>query len=361
MFNRFDRYISKFFWAYFCVGMIVFLTIFLAVDALTMMVSYKDVGTPVLLRFYFNYLPELITKMIPVACLLGTILSLTILNKNNELIAMFSSGLSLTRISAPLLMWVLSICIVSYLIGDRVVPMLTKQKNYIFYNEIKKNPGLFSVVKTNRIWYRSRNAIFNIKTLNIQGTKAQGLTLYFFDDAWDLIQMMTAEEVDLSVGSKWELKNGSVTIFSGDSSFPLTSNFESKTIQMGEEAKDLQQSGQTSEMLTQRELSRFIEKNKEAGLETVRYEVDYHSKIGFSFAGLVMCILGIPFSVTRSRSGGVMLNIGICIGLVFGYWILYSSSITLGNHSHLPPIAAAWLPNILISALGFYLIKLKRL
>ncbi len=359
--SHFDRYISKLFWTYFFAGMVIFLTIFLTVDALSMMVSYREISTDILLRFYFNYLPELIIKMVPVACLLGTILAISIMNKNNELIALFSSGMSLIRIAAPLVTWVLFVCIVSYLIGDRLVPALTKQKNYIFYNEIKKTPGLFSVVKTNRIWYRSKNAIFNIKTLNVQGTKAQGLTLYFFDDSWDLLQMMTAAEVDILAGSKWILKGGSVTIFSGDSSFPLTSSFDTKSIQMSEEAADLQQSGQTSDMLTQKELAKFIEKNKEAGLETVRYEVDYHSKIGFSFAGLVMSILGIPFSVARSRSGGIMLNVGICIGLVFGYWILYSSSITLGNHGHLPPFAAAWLPNIFVGALGFYLIKLKRL
>lgn len=359
--NHFDRYISKFFWSYFFAGLVIFLTIFLAVDALSTMVGYREVSTDVMLRYYLNYLPELIIKMIPVACLLGTILSLTVLNKNNELVALFSSGMSLVRVTIPLLIWVMGICVVNYLIGDRLVPTLTKQKNYIFYNEIKKTPGLFSVVKTNRIWYRSKNAIFNIKTLNVQGTKAQGLTLYFFDDAWELMQMMTAEEVDMSVGSKWILKDGSVTVFSGESSFPLTSNFDTKSIQMSEDSADLQSSGQTSDMLTQKELSKFIEKNKEAGLETVRYEVDYHSKIGFSFAGLVMSLLGIPFSVSRSRSGGMMLNVGVCIGLVFGYWILYSSSITLGNHGHLPPFAAAWLPNVFVGALGFYLIQRKGL
>jgi len=358
--NRFDRYISQFFWTYFFAGLIVFLTIFLAVDALSTMVSYKDVTTDALFRFYLHYLPELILKMIPVSCLLGMILTLSVLNKNNELVALFSSGMSLQRVTAPLLMWVLVICILSFLVGDRIVPMMTKQKNYIFYNEIKKNPGLFSVVKTNRIWYRSKNAIFNIKTLNVEGTKAQGLTLYFFDEAWDLLQMMTASDVDMT-GPQWILKDGSVTVFSSDSSFPLTSNFKTKSIKMSEDAKDLQSSGQTSEMLTQKELSKFIEKNKDAGLETVRYEVDYHSKFGFSFAGLVMCLLGIPFSVGRARSGGVMMNVGICIGLVFGYWILYSSSLTLGNHGHLPAIAAVWLPNVLMAAFGFWLTKrLKR-
>jgi lipopolysaccharide export system permease protein len=130
---------------------------------------------------------------------------------------------------------------------------------------------------------------------------------------------------------------------------------------MGEDAKELQSTGQTSEMLNQAELLRFIERNKEAGLDTIRYEVDYHSKFSFAFAGLVMCLLGIPFSVGKARSGGSMMNIGIVILLVFAYWILFSSFITLGTHGHLNPILAAWAPNLLMATVAyFFMLRLKR-
>jgi lipopolysaccharide export system permease protein len=162
-------------------------------------------------------------------------------------------------------------------------------------------------------------------------------------------------------GSSWNLIDGSVTLFTGNSSFPLTSQFKTKKIAMGEDAKDIQSSGQTSEMLNQAELLQFIEHNKEAGLNTVRYEVDYHSKFSFAFAGLVMCLLGIPFSVGKARSGGSMVNFGIVIALVFGYWILFSSSLTLGTHGHLSPILAAWAPNLLMGGLAyFFMLRLKR-
>jgi lipopolysaccharide export system permease protein len=91
------------------------------------------------------------------------------------------------------------------------------------------------------------------------------------------------------------------------------------------------------------------------------YEVDYQSKYGFAFAGLVMCLLGIPFSVGRARSGGTMLNVGICLALVFAYYVFYSSGITLGQHGTVPPILAAWAPNIIMGTLGLVLLKrLKR-
>lgn len=358
--NRIDRYTSWLFWGYFLGGLLVFLTLFTAVDAMSTMVNYKNVAPSALLSYYIYSFPEIIQKLLPVACLLGTILTLSNLNKANELVALFASGMSLLRISTPILAWVVMISGLGYWAADRILPKAMKEKNYVFYYDIKKQPHRFSTIKTDKIWYRSKNSIFNIQTLNAKGDRAQGLTMYFFDPNWDLVQMMTARDVVIE-GEQWGLENGTVTIFSKESSFPLTSHFKKKNIVMAEDSKDLQSAGQTADMMSQKELEHFINKNKAAGLDTVAYEVDYHSKLSFAFAGLVMCLLGIPFSVGKARSGGTMLNVGICLALVFAYYVFYSSGITLGQHGTLPPVMAAWIPNIVMASLALVLLKrLKR-
>ncbi len=358
--NRIDRYTSWLFLGYFVGGLLVFVTIFTAVDAMSTLVSYKDIAMGSLFEYYSYMAPEIILKMLPIACLLGVILTLSSMNKANELVALFSSGMSLFRICIPMLLGVIVISFLGFLMGDRVMPTMTKKKNFVFYNDIKRKPNMYSIVKTDRIWYRSKNSIFNIKTLSPDGTKAEGLTLYFFSNDWDLLQMLTAKHVNM-VAQNWALQDGSVTVFSQDSSFPLTSEFKTKSIVMAEDSKDLQSAGQTSDTLSQSELKRFIDKNKEAGLDTLAYEVDYSAKYSFAFAGLVMCLLGIPFSVGRARSGGTMLNAGISLGLVFAYYILYSSGITLGQHGTLPPIVASWAPNVIMTALAIlFFVKSRR-
>jgi len=343
--NRIDRYISGLFWGYFLGALLVFATVFLAVDAMSTMVSYKGVSPEVWVRYYGFLLPEVMHRLLPVSCLLGTIMTLATLNRANELVALFASGMSLIRVTASVLIWVFLISLAGYAFSDQVLPTISKNKNFLFYSEIKKNPSLYQTVKTNKIWYRSKNAIFNIKTLSADGDRAAGLTLYFFNENWDLLQMITAAEVEMR-GAQWELSKGSVTVFTANSSFPMTSVFQKKNIVMSEDANDLKSTGQTSDMLSQSELSRFIGKNKEAGLDTLEYEVDYHSKFSFAFAGLVMCLLGIPFSVASARSGGLMVNVGIGLGLVFLYWIFYSSGLNLGKHGALIPVVSAWLPNL---------------
>lgn len=358
MLNRIDRYISGLFWGYFLGSLAVFVTIFVALDAMTTMVSYDKVAASVMLHYYFYFVPEVVYQMIPVATLMGTVFTLSTLNKSNELVALYSVGTSLFRIAMPVMVWVVFLSGLNLFLSDRVLPNFNKQKNYIFYHEIKRNPSMYSIVKNERIWYRAKDKIFNIKTLNEKNNRAQGLSLYYFNDAWDLIQMITAQEVELGE-DRWTLFKGSVTIFSEDSSFPQTSDFQSKVIPMDRDTKDITSSGNTSQTLSLSQLANFIKTNKEAGLDTVRYEVDYHSKFGFALAAFVMSLLGIPFSVTKARSGGVMMNVGICLGLVFLYWIFYSSALTLGNYRQIPPVVAAWTPNFMTACLAIYFIRKK--
>jgi lipopolysaccharide export system permease protein len=353
---RMDRYISGLFWIYFLGGLLIFVTIFTAIDALSTMVTYKDASPGALISYYGYSLPEIIYRMSAVSCLLATVFTISTLNKTNELVALYSMGASLVRITAPILVWVVVISIGIFFLSDRVMPGFAKQKNFVFYNEIKKNPSLYSMVRNQKIWYRSKDTIFNIKTLNESSKEAQGLTLYYFNQDWELIQMITAQTVQMA-GQQWNLINGSVTLMAEDSSFPLTSQFAKKTIVMTEDAKDLSSTANTSDVLSVAQLSEFIKRNKDAGLDTIAYEVDYHAKFGFAFGALVMTLVGIPFSVSRARSGGTMMNVGICLALVFVYWICYSSAITLGNHGQIPPLIAAWFPNIAMAALGLYFIR----
>lgn len=355
MIQRIDRYLLGLFWSAFLAGLLIIIVLFVATDVMSSLVKYKEAAAVSLISYYGYYIPEIIYKMLPVACVVGMVMTISSLNKGSELVALFASGLSLFRISRMIFISIALICTFTYFLGDQILPVFSRQKNFILYNELEKNPTKFQTVKTNKIWYRSKNSIFNIKTLNSEGSKAQGLTLYFFSDAWDLIQMLTADSVMMS-GSQWVLQNGTVTVFSKDSSFPLNDKFLEKTIVMSEDAQDLRSAGQTSDLLTQSELSRFISKNKDAGLDTIKYEVDYNSKFSFSLAGLVMSLLALPFCVGQARGGGLMKNVGVCMGLVVGYWIFYSVSQTLGLRNHLAPLVAAWLPNVTMTSLGVTLL-----
>ncbi|MGE0762205.1 MAG: LPS export ABC transporter permease LptG [Bdellovibrionales bacterium] len=358
--NLIDRYISRLFLTYFVVGLAVFVTLFLAVDAMNFAVRNSDAGAGPLIRYYLYYLPTVIYQMVPVACLMSTVFTVSALNKSNELVALYSVGMGLLRVSVPILVLVAVISVLAFGVNDQVFPRLAQRKNYVEYVEIKKRPGLYSTVNTNKIWYRSENVLFNIKTLDALASKAQGLTLYYFDAAWNLVQLITAKSVDIK-GTQWELHEGTVTLFVEDTSFPLTKSFPTKTVVMNEDVADIQTASNSSEVMSLNSLSKFIARNKEAGLDTLRYEVDYYAKFGFASAALVMSLLGLPFSVRRQRSGGHALSIGLCLALAFSYWTLYSSGVTMGQHGAIPPVLAALGPSVFMAGVAAWLLlRLKQ-
>lgn len=344
---------------YLIAGLVVFVTMFIAVDAISSAARF-DAPSSILIQYYLFKIPGVVQQMIPVACLLGTIFTLSTLSKTNELVALFSSGMSLARVSSPILVIVVLISVFAFWLGDRILPIVSQKEKYLYYVELKKQPGLYSTVKTDKIWYRSNNILFNIRTLQAEQNKAAGLTMYYFNGAWELIQLVNAQTVDLK-GEKWELHHGTVTLFDQELNIPMTQIFVNKTITMGEDAADLQSTSQSTSILSLRELGQFIKRNKEAGLDTRWYEVDYQSKFSFAFAAFVMSFIGIPFSVGRQRGGGMSVNAGICIGLAFLYYAFYNSGIILGRHGYLPPVLAAWVPNLLILGLSaFLIVRLKK-
>lgn len=355
MLSIIDRYIAKQFIGYFFAGLVVFISIFLAADFTSSMVRF-DVGLDVFGRYYMYYLPNVVYQMIPVGCLVATLFTLSNLNKSNELVSLFSMGVSLARICLPILVLVGVISVTAFWIGDRVLPGSMRSRNYVYYVEMKKRPNLFSTVKQDKIWYRSKNVIFNIGAFNPEASKAEALTMYYFDEAWKLVQLIRARSVEINQ-STWNMEDGSVTLFTNESSFPLTRSFRNKTISMSEDLGDISASSPSGQALSLKELSHFITRNQSLGLDTTSFEVDYHGKLAFAFSAFVLALLGIPFTTKHARSGGAMVNVGICAGLALVYWILFSAGLSVGKAAVLPPFLSAWLANFVVLAVAVFLIR----
>lgn len=359
MFSIIDRYIVKEFLKYLGACLVVFATLYTAVDMMTTIWQLKA-SSGTLWAFYLYQLPNTINRLIPVACLMATIFTVSMMSRSNELTALFSSGTSLARITAPILIITALISVLSFFVSDKLVPIFNKKKNYIEWVEIKKQPWRYYTIKTSRIWYRSKDLIYNIRNFDPKANAVAGLTIYYFSPDWSLMQLTTASG-GVFEGNNWNLTGGTVTIFDPTHSFPLTESFAQKTITLDEKPIDLQSLEDDKDIMTATELRKFISKNKEAGLDTNRYEVAYHTKFGYAFISFVMAFLGIPFSVTRERSGGFALNVGICFTLVFAYWTLISIFTSLGARGTISGLLAAWLPNAIMLAVAVrLLLRLKK-
>lgn len=356
IFSKMGRQLAVQFWLFLFAGLTVFTSLFLVADILGNSSQFTDVSRLEMVTYYYYMLPEVMYRMLPVASVIGVIFTLAQLQRTNEMVALFSLGVSLWQVTGILMFWTLVASALNFYLGDQVMPRAIQNKNYLYYHQIMKKPSLYSTVKTGKIWYKVKDTIFYLKTLNPQANRGEGLKMFMIGPDWKLMQMVEAKQVEFQKNI-WQLKEGVVTIFSEDSSFPMTQGFTEKTIVMAEEAGELAETAKPSDVLTMGELRKFISRNKAAGLDTMRYEVDYFSKWSFAFAGCIMALLAIPFSIQRGRAGGVMSSVGVVLVLVFIFWTLYSSGLAMGYHGRVPPLFAATVPSLLMGAGGIFAIR----
>ena len=350
-----DRHISKVFLTHFLSGLVIFLTLFFVIDFVTSLVRF-DVDLSTLGRYYGVYSFQICYQFIPVATMVGVVFTLSELNRNRELAALFGLGVSLFRILLPIFFWVFVFFCFSFFLGDRLIPLTKQKRDYIYYTEMKKKPALFSTVKTDKIWYRSGPVLFNIKLLDSDNHKAFDVTFHYFSPDWRLKQLISSKEALIGEG-KWQLQDGKRITFSDNGIIPVVEKFETKTIPVDRELSDIQSTSSASDFLSLKELARYIKKNKEAGLNMTSFEVDYHNKFSFPFTIFVMSIMVVPFLVNHRRSTGFAKNVFLIISMTFIFWILHSFFISFGRHGQIHPVIATWGPNflmLLVTRYNFY-------
>lgn len=314
-----------------------------------------DIPAAYAFQYSLYQLPEVFVLMLPAACLMGTLICLSGFARKNELTAMFASGISLGRIAFVVLCMVFVICCFSFVVTDRVIPPINKAKAQFYRTVIQKKPDIHTEIKQSKIWYRSRNLIYNLRAFDAKRNRIQGISLYTFDDNFELVQQIEAKTAEYHEG-KWQLQDGLITIFEGTPPFPLTKRFQSQWMSLPEGPEDFQEIEKEMETLRLKSLWRFIQRNREAGIDTHGYEVKFWSKISMALVPLIMAILGIPFATQHHRHSSLARDITVCFALIVFYWLFYSTSLSVGNSGAISPILAAWGPSVLFFVAGLMMI-----
>lgn len=349
-----DRYIAASFLKNFALAVLSLTCLYLFQALLG---DLLDNSFPPTQLLYYNLLnvPSILVQMAPPSVLIGTVLTLSGLNRNNELTACFSIGVGLSRILVVVVSLVFLICCTMLILQDRILPPLYKTRTTYYWRTMKKRTDFFLDVKQNKIWYRSKNLIYNLRAFDSKTKSILGMTVYTFDGDFNLLQTVDAERATFTPNG-WTLLNGTVTVFSKEDQFPQTQKFQEKGLLIAETPKDFQEIEKEVDGLRIKDLYRYIKRTQEAGTDTKSFEVKLWSRLSQSFIPLVMCFLGVPFSTRSRREGGAAKDLGMCLGFTFFYWLFYSIGLSLGTNGAVPPVVAAWLPSMIFAVIAAGLI-----
>ncbi len=350
------RYILSEFFKTLFLALIAMVALFVVINFFEKIDEFFSHSASVFLCFgyYFYKLPLIAFHMAPVAFLLSTVITISSFSKSNEIIAMKSSGLSLMRLTGPILSASLVFSLITIVANEWVIPFTTRKANYIFHVEIKKDrpKGVF---RRDKIWYRSNDgAIWQIGLFNVRKQELRNISIFKYEGGENLRERVDAARAVWKKGN-WIFHHGSIRTFD-KSGISTSEEFKRRKIFYPIVPDDLVKIKKKKEEMSLRDLYAYAQKVKREGMDNSKSMVDLHHKIAYPFISLITALIAIPFSLKSARSGGVILSVGLSIILGFSYYFIFSMGISLGYGGTLPPFLAAWGPNLILIAMGLYLI-----
>jgi lipopolysaccharide export system permease protein len=349
--RRLDSYVLRDFILYSLMGLSLFVGIFVIVDGIEKIDVFVDhhAAPGMILRYYLWGLPVILVQVIPLAVLLGSILALAQLRRFNEVTAMQGAGISPLRIAAPLLAAALLISVGGYALSEMVVPQAYRAQNRILKVDIKGQEPEDKAGRLN-VRYLGQGGVFYMieyfdgATGHLRNVSVQTLTSH------GLARRVDAQNAFMRDGV-WRFEEGFLRTFRD--SVETSVRFEAYgTSFLREVPADFARPEGNPFQMSMKELRHYAEKVRASGARDLKIRVDYNLRVSFPLASFIMVLLGTSLSLRIVRSGNVALGFGTTIFLGFAYYAFLRAGQALGYNGAIPPMAAAWMGNVLFAAIG---------
>lgn len=348
------RYIAAFWLRMLALCLGSFVAIYLVLDMMEKIPRFLRAGGEVasIMQFFFWKLPEMIGQASGFSILMATLLTLGLLSRNSEITAMRSCGVSLPRIAFPMLCLGFLASLLLLINAEFIVPVSYQRMERIERVEIKKQ-GVNAVFRRNNLWFRSDNSILQAQLFEAQSRTLKGVVLWKLDRTMNPLQRIDAERAEFRNG-RWFAVQPVIKDF-GQGKPPAIRKIPSMELELELKVDDLRILDNNADNLSYRKLKEYADSLQSGGYQAFRYLTMMHTKIAGPFAAFVMVILGIPFALRNSRSGGIALGIGASVAIGFVYFVVNAILLSYGRSGVLPPMVAAWGANLLFLLGGIWL------
>jgi len=305
----------------------------------------------------FGYLtPYLLSFSVPMSILTATLLCFGRLSSDNEITAMRASGISLYKMSVPVVFVGLALSLGLLWMNDKVLPNSHYQSRKLLAEIGIKKPTAFLESGT----FIKNFKDYIIFIYEIKGNKLNGIRIYQpqKDRPVRTIIAKSGEFMPDETGKtiKLRLYNGS----SDEPDFDNPSRFfklNFKTYEVSLNLSDyIPKIEKKPKDMNINEIKQEISKLKSESIEDLNsLKVELHKKYSLAFSALIFVIMGMPLGITTKRSER-SVGFGMSLGIIIIYYILSVGCESLSLKGSLEPGIAMWIPNILLLLSGILLI-----
>ena len=308
-----------------------------------------DSAAPLIVSYFLYRIPEAVITTYPAAALMACMVSLGLMARHRELLAIRACGVSTFKLAVPLLVTSAAISVFMLLFNETIVPPSSSASRAIKDYGIKKK-HYSGAYNASSIWFQDTQGFFNIDYFDANRNALFGVTVYQTDHDLRLKRIIEVPQALWREGY-WELEGGTVRSVDDDgamASRPLTSGEFSLT----DPPIEFRRKRRNADEFNYSDLKAQIRRLQARGLDAVEFWVDLHYKLALPFSGLVSVFFAFPLATRGGNSGNLATNIALGMAVCFTYWATMAVAVAMGHNGELPPLLAAWAGNGLFILIG---------
>ena len=272
------------------------------------------------------------------------------LSLNSEITVMRACGIGINRIAKPIFVFAIVMSCVSFVLNETVVPCMMKQSTDLaLYAFSKKNipegKHNFTFKETKdagmlkRLFYVGDCTDETLHNITVLDASKEGT-----------IQILQAREGDTQAKG-WRFQKGAIYTVSGHDKALDTTLFDDTTIEFGMDlSREMNRNLADEHNFMQ--LCKFLITSDHP--KKHKLKISLFDKIALPLTTIVLVLIGVPLAITPPR---VRYNRGFLFSIliIFAYYLIRALSISFGEAGALPPVIAAFTPNIVLTIAGIAL------
>jgi LPS export ABC transporter permease LptG len=353
-------YVIRLFLTYLAGVFAALVVVFVVIDYVSNLRHFEAAQFSDVAVYYWYYLAWFIQLIAPIGILLASMFAMGKLAKHSELIAMKAAGVSIRRITIPLLFIGCVLSVANFYFTEKVLPEANARRKEILEDikagrqwQSRLSPAGTPLFHRNFFYFGNPGTVYCFQEFRTHPQRSRNVWRETFVKNC-ITERIQAEKL-LYEDNRWFFVDGNVRRFTSDSA--AIEMFDTLFDQVLAATPDEMVANIKSvEEMSYWELKDAIEKAEKRGEKAHKYSADLHFKIALPFMNFIVILLGISVTARAGRKGGAVL-FGIGLLIVFSYWILSRFGLALGQDERLPPVNAAWGANAIFLILGALLYR----
>jgi lipopolysaccharide export system permease protein len=353
-----DGMVIRSFMPVFVASLLFFVLILQLVDLFPHLDRFLELEVPLLevARAQLLYVPKSISFALPIALLFACSYTLGNHYSNNELIAVFSAGISLYRFSAPLIAVGVLLSIGSFFFEEEVVIDTYRQKTQLTESMLNINRS-YNNTKVS-VLSDDKRVIYHASYYNDANQELSEVVILFRDAQGTLRERVDAELAEWGE-EQWTLHEVRRYVNQEDGGVLREQLSRYRPEGLDTPPSTFQRKNRDLESMSLERARQYVDSVRRAGLPYRDLLTDYHERYSFALTPLVVTLISAAIG-GRFKKNVLLMSLLVSLGLAVVYYVVGMLSSLFASMGIVPPLVGAWLGVVVFMALSVVLFRHAR-